>query len=263
VTIRKIESGTIRFQTPASIVPAGFPIKPYESIQKRVVSRNTKGAIDPIVLGEFQGGWNAVAYRFCANVEHDASFTASVREYGVSPAMDQRYRQERELLGFFVTGLSVSESLAYSTYAIGSMLDATAFPMQTPKNRKNVDIAETSRRYKKSFPTENITVVWNELLHLTEFKELKEVRHILAHRCAPSRRIVDSASISFQTGALTDRTVQAEWTVFGIPIDENTTRTRHDWLIKTVVKILEATDKFTTSRDLNSSKQTRGWISSQ
>src|SRR5215212_7163403 len=84
------------------------------------------------------GGWSAIGYRFYACAEYDESFSSSFRQHpGLPPALE-RYGQERDLYGFFVSGLSVIESFFYGLYAIASMLRSDRFSILTDDEKRKI-----------------------------------------------------------------------------------------------------------------------------
>lgn len=60
------------------LMPNDFPVWEYDEMQRLVIKRNSKSAIDSVVLSQFLGGWNAVAHRFRATADHDQAFTRAV-----------------------------------------------------------------------------------------------------------------------------------------------------------------------------------------
>jgi hypothetical protein len=121
-------------------LPADFPVGPYEAVQKRV-SVDLKES-HPDSRGQFAGGWNALRYRYQACDEHDREFTRSIQS---EQTPRERYIQERELFGFFVSGQSAIESLCYSLHAIASVIKAVEFPIQTKEDLKRIDWPRTKK----------------------------------------------------------------------------------------------------------------------
>ena len=56
-----------------------FPVTEYEEMHRLVIKRNSKAPIDSTIMSQFQGGWNAVAYRFRATADHDKAFTDAIK----------------------------------------------------------------------------------------------------------------------------------------------------------------------------------------
>src|SRR4051812_7294177 len=87
--------------TIAADMPADFPVKEYEQIFARVSPR-----LGPEMYDQFGGAWNAIAYRFRGMADYAESAGASFDRFR-GPPPEERYRQERDLYGFFACAFSV------------------------------------------------------------------------------------------------------------------------------------------------------------
>jgi hypothetical protein len=210
-------------------MPPDFPAEPYESIQQRVSVDLGESHPEPRKL--FAGGWNAVRYRYLACTEHDRDFTHSIQQERTHL---ERYHQERDLFGFFVTGLSTIESLCFALYAIGSIVKPNEFPIGTDRNLREITPARTARQFAESFQGEPLTTALEQLTNSGEFAEWSRLRNVLAHRTTPGRGIYVGGP---QHGTI-------EWA--GINLDDETTPSRRRWLSEVVRGLLEAGDLFTT-----------------
>ena len=210
--------------------PLDFAVAPYEAIHGRVSSKKDS---HPDPWTHCAGAWNAVAYRFISCAEHDEAFTASVGAHGNSPPQPQRYMQEKDLFGFFVTGFASLDSFCYGAYAFAAMVRPLDFNLADPRliNRER-----TEDKFSTSFPTEALTRALAALKEDPDFKKWKDIRNILAHRTVPGRR--------FSRGGSEDGT--ALWHN-GITIDQTTTSSRRQWLAGTLRDLLEAADAFTAN----------------
>ncbi|MGA3296449.1 MAG: hypothetical protein ABSD41_03255 [Candidatus Bathyarchaeia archaeon] len=215
-------------------MPQDFPIKPYENVLKRLVDENDRHPTS--FWSEFASAWNAIAYRFRSCAEHDGAFTESIGRAGNSPPSPERYVQERELFCFFVTGMSTIESFCYSLFAIGSMLDAQTFPLETAEGKRDVTPKMTIDKFGTAFPCEIITSILKRLNDSQEYWDWRTMRNILSHRSTPSRQF-------FRGGGHDGNAVWG-----GILIDENTTVSRRRWLANNLSDLLEATDTFTVGK---------------
>ncbi len=202
-------------------MPVDFNVTAYNAVHRRVEPQSAKY---PALYEHFGGGWNAVAYRFHAVADADVTFTNSVRAYGDGPAQPHRYRQERALFTFFVNGLSCIESLCYSLFAIGSMLDPHHFAMATEDDLRAVSPQSTLKSYEAAFKQESLTGELRKLVSSSDSKEWVYVRNKLAHRVAPGRII----NMATHAGPV----APAEWKITPntIFIDATTTRSRRRWL---------------------------------
>jgi len=211
-------------------VPADFASVSYESVNRRLSAKNDS---HPDPWAHYAGAWNAVAYRFISCTQHDELFTRSVERHGCSPQSPERFIQEKELFGFFVTGLSSLESFCYAAYAIAAMVDALNFPLSRPRD---IIPEKTSATFSNTFPAEPLTVALNKLVNDHSFSDWKDVRNILAHRTAPARK--------FHRGGPEDGL--AQW-LNDIPIDTATTASRRTWLAGTMRGLLDAAAVFAAS----------------
>jgi hypothetical protein len=147
--------------------------------------------------------------------------------------------QERELFSFFVTGLSAIESLGYSLFAIGSLLNPNAFKMTEPGQLKAISPKKTAEQFSTVFPNETVTTTLDGMLSDANYEEWCTIRTILAHRSAAGRHFTRS----IPPQPLDEQVLWGEW---AIPIDATTTRTRRVWLATTLRNLLNATNAFTS-----------------
>jgi hypothetical protein len=215
-------------------IPQDFPLRPYNNIRNRLGGERDK---HPDSWSEFASAMNAVEYRFHSCAEHDEAFAESIRRAGNSPPAPERYAQERELFCFFVTGMSAIESFCYGLFAIGSMLDAQAFPFVTTEDKRNITPEKTADKFRTTFSGENITSILKRLTESQDYQRWRTMRNILSHRSTPGRKF-------FRGGARDGDAVWGE----KIMIDEDTTVSRRRWLAKVLDDLLEATDAFTAAK---------------
>jgi hypothetical protein len=214
-------------------VPSSFPSKHYKAIDKRVTGKKDDNLK---AWNEYAGAWKALAYRYKSCEEYNKKFSDSISSAGSSPQFCERYKQERDLFNFFVTGLSVIDSLFYGLYAIASFINPEIFPISDQKDLRNIKPESTKDKYKKVFAGEKITEFIQKLISNKEYSEWKEVRNILAHRVSPPRH--------FYNGG--DNNGKVYW-LNEILIDENTTSTKYNWLTDQISKTLSIFDNFTES----------------
>ena len=138
------------------------------------------------------GAWRAVAYRYRACSESNDEFkvlgsgaSELSREWGSDE--EHNYKLERCVYQFFVSGLSVFESLAYSLYFFGSVQRPAYFPHVN--DPKKVTIEGTSKEFGAAFPHASLTTGLVALLQDVDYKQISTMRNILAHRVAGGRSI--------------------------------------------------------------------------
>ena len=215
------------------IMPPDFDSVAFDNIHRHLCRYKSKFSNNS--WEQYGGAWNAVAYRYYTCAEHDAEFTTLIKSLGVTPSLKDRYLQERELFGFFVTGLSTIESLCYGLFAIASNINAKEFAFKNVSDYRRVNPENTCKSFKNAFPNDAISRTLNMLIASQQFKDWKEIRNVLAHRTAPGR-IVDLT---------TNTPTQPAYWKIGIALDDTTTSTRRFWLSNSINAVLGETDSFT------------------
>src|SRR5215210_6406760 len=117
-----------------------FPFDPYEAVHAKVAAK-WSGAVS---YHQYSGAWNALAYRFHGSIDAGAKFQKSLKDFGAHPAPHQRYQQEEALFNFFSNGFAAFEALFYGLFAVGSFIDAIAFPLTTPREEQRVSPSHTN-----------------------------------------------------------------------------------------------------------------------
>lgn len=216
-------------------MPDDFAIDPYEAVRLRVSKLQN---VADSIRAEYSGAWNGVAIRFLSCAEHDEAFAELMRQHGSSPDSRERYQQERELFGFFVTGLSAFESVLYGLHAIAAMLRPSAFPMDNESERIGITPGRVLVRLEAMFAEEQITKVLSRVSREPQLTEWRKIRNVLAHRAHPGRIV----SVGRPEG---DHT---RWSLEEIVIDVETTSKWRRWLARTLGDLLAAIDAFTSRR---------------
>ena len=224
-------------------MPSEFPIEHYETIHKRIKKFVYKC---PKSWKQYSGAWNAVAYRFKACAKHNIIFTDSVIRAGNTPKASERYIQEKELFNFFVTGLSVIESLLYGLYSIVSIVKPDCFPITKQGHLRGINPKKTSENLNCAFPEEEISKKIKMLVESKDFIEWSDIRNILAHRASPGREIHVGGELNSK----------AFW-IQGIQINENATASKFKWLTCTILNIMEEIDDFTFKMFKNPSNENK------
>lgn len=220
------------------MMPNDFPSAAYEAVVRVV---NVDKWTQHPSWGDFAGAWNGLAYRFTACAEHDERFTGSVRQAGSAPPAPERYIQERELFGFFVTGLSALECVAYGCFALGSMVAPAHFLFVTPTEKRDVSTATTARRMQQAFTADPLAGALDGVAAAPEFKDWSAIRNILIHRSTPRRTMRRFLGSTRGAGATT-------WGAAGVPIDTQTTAVRRAWLAERLTAVITATEEFVAAR---------------
>lgn len=216
------------------IMPKVFPVEPYESIHKRIVKKKDDYRKS---WNQYAGAWNAVGYRFLSCNNNDKAFTESIQKAGNAPPPSERYIQESNLFGFFVSGLSTIESLLYGLYAIASIIKVEEFPITTFIDLKSITPKNTKNKFKKEFTKLNITVFLEKLINDENYKEWKNIRNVLAHRTSPGKH--------FFVGG--NHSGDALW-INGIHIYDKTTSKRFKWFVGVIINLLNEIEIFTADK---------------
>ncbi len=174
-------------------LPREFPVQPYDELQTLVMDRLSAS---PALQREFNGAWNAVAYRFLAAAELDISLSRSIKKFGATSEVAERYRQERDLFAFFGNACSVMDSLAYALYALNADRHPAEFPLTTRDDRQNVGFFPTKDLYSTYFPDQPITQGLVSVASSPEFEEMRRLRTVLVSRASDSRGIQQGAEVN-------------------------------------------------------------------
>jgi hypothetical protein len=222
-------------------MPSDFPVKPYDSVWKSLEGLGGEyyRAGEDSKYQSWQqwlSAWIGIAYRFRSCAEHDQAFAESVSKYGDNPSQPENYHQDRELFGFFVSGLSAIESTCYGLFAVGSILDFNNFPLTTEQHMRNATTTKTVQQFAVSFPNDGITAALQRIMSEQPYTDWKAVRNTLAHRTNPGRIIYASTVGPPKT---------VEWMLQNIPIDNTSTASRRRWLADSLRYLLTEADNFT------------------
>lgn len=219
--------------SPASVLttigismPADFPARDHEAIHEHCKPKMTPNPPLATHWSEYSAAWNAIAYRFRAVADHDEEFKAAITRQEHS----DRYRQERELFNFFVSGLSTIETFAYGLYFLASATRPIEFPINKPRS---ITLTATARQFANTFPTCAITSRLAAVEKDSAFEEWRDIRNILAHRCSPGRILHLSVG-----GPPTNPNANDIWRLNNISLNSDTTGLRRQWLSQTLGGLL-------------------------
>jgi hypothetical protein len=160
----------------------------------------------------------------------------SVNRFGDTPDWPERYQQERDLFGFFVTGLSAIECACYGLFAVGSWLKPNQFSFTTDADKRVINPERTLERFKFSFPNESLTHALQQITDDQEYRNWKKARNVLSHRSQPGH-IIYLSNVGPPRAA--------EWGLQNIPIDSTATASRRRWLADSLRYLLTEADNFT------------------
>lgn len=219
------------------VLPSAFPDGVFEAVKDRIFSKVPGKS--PL-WGQLAGSHNGVRYRLRACADYSEEFTQSIQSCGGSPPPEQRYQQERQLFGFFVSGYAALDSFCFFLYFAAAYLQPGPFPTQLPGHIQSISCKNTAAKFATAFPGEATTDALNTLLADKIFVEWYGYRNILTHRAAPGRVVHASVGSSVPDPA-------ADWKIgsaANLKIDASLTSPRLAWLLQTLSGLVVAADIF-------------------
>jgi len=197
----------------------------------------------------------AVCYRYRACSEYNDAFKAMLvnaselwREWGGDE--EQNYKIEQTLYQFFMSGLSVFDSLGFCLYFLGSMVRPKDFPLIS--KLKRITLEATCRAFTVAFSDALITDHLKGLLIDAAFLNIKEIRNILSHRLTGRRNIYETFTIDSK-GISTEK--EEVWHVSGsdekLVFDEGLIQRHLDEMSRVITTLLSAGLEFVQSRSLS------------
>ena len=212
-------------------MPADFPWQSYERIHRHCWPRIPPSQDWRWV--QFMLAWNSVAYRFAAMDERDEGY----RKAFPPTNSINLYNQEKELFGFFVTGLSTIESYAYGTHFLLAIVHPKLFPVN---NLKKIEPRFTQERLTRHLLSEPLAKTFKKLVADPQFCKWETVRNALAHRGLP-RRNVTLGKPGSDTWEVKKKHARDQ---FYMPLTRDLTAARRKWLSDTLSELLEKTLSF-------------------
>ena len=213
-------------------MPDDFPVAAYEAVHGKMTPFS---GVNNEVYGQFAGAWNAISYRYRAFADCDELFTASISTHGAAPNAIERYRQERDLFGFFSNGFSTFEAFFYAVFAAGAFLQPAVFLIATSADQQRITASRTIEAYARAVPKDAIVGRLQQIINDTAYRELRDIRNVLTHRSAPGRTI----HVAFGSEAAPN-----QWKLSNIVLDQNTTATRRAHAARLLAAALEAFREF-------------------
>jgi hypothetical protein len=153
-------------------LPSDFPVAEVIAAELEMRARAGTSPVTPAPTWvEFGAAWMAVAYRFLDVTYFDQAFRDSMAKFGAAPEPPERYRQERHLFGFFVSGLSAIESFCYGLCALAWEADSRRVSLATPGQKKGVSPESTRDRFNAHFKSDAITADLDALANSSEYRD--------------------------------------------------------------------------------------------
>jgi hypothetical protein len=145
----------------------------------------------------FDWSWQAVRYRYriCAECQDEfKALLANANDLWPAWSADeeQNYKLERCIYMFFMSGLSVFDSFAFSLYFLGHAMQPGAFP--DVADPRKITRRATAKAYGAAFPQARITGLLTTLPDDPRLSTLDAVRNLVGHRIAGRRSIAASGT---------------------------------------------------------------------
>jgi hypothetical protein len=236
-------------------MPPTFPLSVFHEFAKFAGSffpgiLSDENLRDPFQKREhFQRAWWAVCYRYRACSEHNTAFNTLLtntsdlwREWAADE--EQNYEVEQCLYHFFMSGLSVFESLGFCLYFVAGMIDSKHFHFLS--DPRKIKLKTTISAFEIAFPDATITRKLRELFSDPVFKEIDEIRNILAHRLTGRRHIRNYGSTD--PGGVHTQTREEFWHIPGsgkeLVFDEGLIQRYFDEITRLLTTLISASLEF-------------------
>lgn len=215
-------------------MPPDFPAAAYEAVAQRVTGHAP--ASNDLRL-EFAAGWNAVSQRFMAMTEYEQSLSTSL---GKSSTPYDRYREDRDLYGFFCNGYSVLEATFYAIFSIGSLISPACFPMASDTDKRRIALDATKKAAGKAFPGDPLQNALGTVALDAGYGDWRDIRNVLSHRASPGR------SISFSN--VPEVNPPDTWLLKSLPLDPATVAAKRAELAGLLTPLMEEIARFAAAR---------------
>jgi len=155
----------------------------------------------------FDWAWQAARYRYRSCTECEDEFKGLLANASETwragwPDEELTYRLERCIYVFFMCGLSVFDSFAFSLYFLGHAIQPGDFP--SVAKPRNITRSATAKAYSAAFPQEKITELLAGLPDDPGFSIVDVVRNVVGHRIA-GRRSIAASGTTHADGTSTER----------------------------------------------------------
>ena len=170
-------------------LPPAYPTEQAERVYRYLLEQMPAESTSRALMGH---GFKGVAYRFRATTDYASEFENSfLAPGGVAPPVDDHYRQERALFGFFVSGLACLESFAFALHAIAAYYRPESFGLSDGHLRA-IGPKAVADALQSAWPGALVSRITNELVKDDTFRTWKDIRNVLGHRVVPPRHITAS-----------------------------------------------------------------------
>jgi hypothetical protein len=180
-------------------------------------------------VGEYSLAVNGILYRFRACTEFDDELRGSLTAHGGAPQIEERYRQERALFGFYSTGQSALECFFYGAWFLASLNDPTVFDPGI--EQRKVSSKKVVKAFTSEFPKHQMTEALAAVNVSPELEAWRLARNQLTHAGQPGRTF-SGASVVWRDE----------------PLSAARTGDARQWLSQALAELLDAKQVFVKER---------------
>ena len=203
----------VRFQVPLDEAPQVEALDPYLRKLERIFRSS-----DPLWRKHAENAWRAVCYRYRFCVECNDEFKRLIQKRAAQLADDasprsrgaDMYELERCIFSFFVSSVSIFDSLGFCLYFVGAIIRSSSFPLTL--HPRKINLSETAKALSAAFPKQTITNLLSKLSKDKRFTELKAIRDILTHRLTGGSFV----QMAFDPRTGEGKTLGPRWQLAGI-----------------------------------------------
>jgi len=228
----------------AFALPEGFAVRDFDLVNERVARR---AGSDENAWHGFASAWNGIAYRLRGTLEHASAVSKSLTISSAPPPED-RYRQDHDLFGFFISSVSTIECFCFAAHCIGSLLVAGGFPLQTAGHLK-FRTNDVRTKYKTHFPGDSLAKALDSVLTAGEYSQLVQIRNVMAHRGTPPRQHFLSTSGPDTPSAIPSNLADpaSAWQ-YDLHLSPSSLDPLVEWVKRAVADLVAAAGEFARSR---------------
>jgi len=218
-------------------IPPNFPVEAYLKVKSNLEIVPSNKRIS------FNLAWAGIAFRYRASYEYGEQFTNSIIKYTGAPPPEERYKQEKYLLGFFVNAISTLECFFFSTYCIAAIVKPNEFPMKVEDDLK-VYPWTVVKKFNENYKSCNLTKKQSKCCDDVICKEMYSMRDVFSHRGLPTRTFYHGgARDGIATMPKNPKAPSDQW-LSDFRLDDQMTSSYITWLSATLEELIEATNSF-------------------
>ena len=224
-------------------LPESFAVASYDAVMD-LMARYDPNAQEHVATKAawhtYASGWNGISFRLRASSEYDSAFRKSIAGPSLT-AQEERFRQERDLFGFFASALSAIECFYMAAYGVGAVMKSPSFPLASTGHLRR-DHMSVAGALQADFSGTQLAARALEVSRSPELGELADMRNFLAHRGILPRthfRGLGTGYVDPPTALPSNPTSLASEFLYTGDLSENTTRRPFEWTVETITGLVE------------------------